>query len=176
MVKIFLMIMLVITLTIAACDEDTNTKPSSKEIGTQDSSEHSIKEIETQDSSKPSPKDTPQEKIKAPFEILHDVGGLKITVDKITNDDMLKIYITYENNSGTVYEPAESLFKIVADGKQEEHDTMRRLDFQENVLYEIENGVTYNSVLVFNKVKGDKFNLVFSVNYEDIRINNIKVP
>jgi len=170
MVKIFLLIILVATLAISACYEDTNTKPSSKEIGTQDSSEHSIKEIETQDSSKPSLKE-----IKAPFEILHDVGGLKITVDKITNDDMLKIYITYENNSGTVYEPAESLFKIVADGKQEEHDTMRRLDFQENVLYEIENGVTYKSVLIFNKVKGDKFNLVFSVNYSDIRINNIKV-
>jgi hypothetical protein len=170
MVKIFLLIMLVITLTIAACDEDINTKPI-KEIETQDSSNTSLKEISTQDSSKPSPKE-----IKAPFEILHDVGGLKITVDKITNDDMLKIYVTYENNSGTVYEPAESLFKIVADGKQEEHDTMRRLDFQENVLYEIENGVSYNSVLIFNKVKGDKFNLVFSVNYSDIRINNIKVP
>lgn len=113
--------------------------------------------------------------IKAPFSIKTGVEGLKVTVTGIENDGLLKIFIKYENKTGSVYEPAESLYKIVAAGKQYEADTMKALDFKSDPLYELEDGVIYDSVLVFPGVQAKKFNLVCSINYTQIRVNNIIV-
>jgi len=46
-------------------------------------------------------------------------------------------------------------------------------EFIKAPLYELENSVTYESILCFPNIKANKFNLVFSVDYKDIRINNI---
>lgn len=115
--------------------------------------------------------------VKVPFKIIHDKKGLEIKVTNVTNDKYLKIYVSYENNTGSSYELSESLHKIVADGKQQEHDTLRRLDLDNNEpLYNIEDCVKYDSVLIFDKIESNKFNLIFSVDYKSIRINNIIIP
>lgn len=119
-------------------------------------------------------KETPAKDIKAPFEIKTNIDGLKIDITKIEKvNNLLKIYVKYINNTGAVYELAESLHVVVADGKQYENDTLKTLDFIKAPLYELENSVTYESILCFPNIKANKFNLVFSVDYKDIRINNI---
>lgn len=147
-------------LTVLASCKAIETDEPIKQIGIVDKTEVIEKE---------------QKDVKAPFEIIHQEKGLKITVNKIINDDLLKIYVEYENNSGRVYDLAESLHKIVADGKQQKHDILRSLDFNENVLHELEDGVVYESVLVFDKIESNEFNLVFYVDYEPVRIKNVYV-
>ena len=158
----------------------SNTDIGEKETAIPVESENVIKESKnTVEKTKKSDEKTkePIKALKAPFEVVHHIDGLKITVTKITNDKVLKINVKYENNSGLPYDMGESLHKIVADGKQQEHDTTKRLEFlkYDDVLYEIEDGVNYESVLIFNKIDSDKFNLVFNVDYNDVRINNILV-
>jgi hypothetical protein len=113
--------------------------------------------------------------IKTPFEINTNVPGLKITITKITNTKFLKIFATYENNTVSVYHLTESLCKIVADGKQQQHNIIRRFDFDDNAVYDLESNASCDSVLVFDKIKSNLFDLIWNVNYENIRIYNVLV-
>ena len=160
----------IIFLLFAISSNDTETKDSKIKEIKEPFEKCGTKEIKTP------LKENTTKKIKAPFEICTDINGLKITITKITNDDLLKIYVKYENNTGSVYSPGECLCKIVADGRQQEADTMKALDFKKgDILYDLENGVTYESILIFDKIKDNKFNLIFNVDYDDVRINDIYI-
>ena len=112
--------------------------------------------------------------VKAPFEIKTDIEGLSIEVTKITNDDLLEVHVKYKNDTGKLLDLTTSLCKIVADGEQQEYNDAY-LDLNSNILYELENGVTYEQIIPFNKIKSNTFNLVFNCNYEDYRVNNIVI-
>jgi hypothetical protein len=118
---------------------------------------------------------TVPKEVKAPFEIKTDIEGLNIEITKITNEDLLNIHVKYKNNTGKLLDLTTSLCKIVADGKQQDEPNDAFLDLNSDPLYELENGVTYEQIIPFDKVKSNTFNLVLVCNYEEYRVNNIIV-
>jgi hypothetical protein len=117
----------------------------------------------------------PNKKIKAPFEIKTDIEGLNIEITKITNEDLLNIHVKYKNNTGQLLDLTTSLCRIVADGKQQDSYNDAYLDLNQNILYELENGVEYEQIIPFDKIKSNTFNLVLVCNYEEYRVNNIQL-
>ena len=130
----------------------------------------------TKVSAEPKKKEEAKE-IKAPFGIKTGIEGLKVTVNSIKRqDNLLEISITYDNNSGGVVTATDTLTQIVADNEQYEVNWDLTWDINNgNLLDEIENSVSKNTKIIFTGVKANKFNLVFLLNYEKIRINNIVV-
>lgn len=106
-----------------------------------------------------------------PLSFKNNDNSFEVKITKITNDDMLKIYVEYVNNSGIPVPPCESLSKIVSDGKQIEYN----YDLNETLYEDIEDGVTIQSILVFPKVNSNSINLILKPGYTDLRISNIKV-
>lgn len=111
------------------------------------------------------------------------------TVDKVTvaltkvsqDEDSLKIYFTYTNNSNDMEMPLPSLTKVVCNGKQYGYNS--RFNFER--YYEtgvdhfdesMEPGVTAKTIVFFEPIPGaDVVNIVANVNFNSIRFNNIKV-
>ncbi|MGO4887053.1 stalk domain-containing protein [Anaerobacillus sp. MEB173] len=109
------------------------------------------------------------------------VNGVTIKIDKIEQDnDSLRLYVTYTNNSSKEIMTGDSLAKIVANGKQYAYD----IDFNFDRYYEtgvdhaqdfIEPGVTEKSVIFFKPVNADTINIVLNAHFEDYRYNNVKI-
>lgn len=168
---------LFLIISLAACsylmdDNNTNDGITAKNLETDS------KNIESTDKFKNSEKPTDSKEptvIEAPFEVIHNRTGLEIIVNKIENDDMLKLYMTYKNNSGRPFSICDGLYSVIADSKQlEPNDAI--LDLNSDILYDIENGVNYDLIIPFDKINVDMFNLVVNVDYDDVRINNIRIP
>lgn len=112
----------------------------------------------------------PGEGIETPFTI-YDRNGLTAVINKIANKETLRIYVSYSNKSGEVIELTESLCKVVSNNKQEECDTLRSLDLIENPLYELENNVEYDSIMVFDKIDSETFDFIFNIDYNEVKFN-----
>lgn len=110
------------------------------------------------------------------------IGKVTVTINKVTQDaDSLKVYVTYINKSDKAVSPAESLSKIVSNGKQYDYDTMFNFDRYydtgvDNASGSLEPGVTAKSVLFFPPVANPtKINILVQPNYEEFRFNDIVV-
>lgn len=140
-----------------------------------ESSTTPIETIKTDEGANVAKNTTVPKEVKAPFEIKTDIEGLNIEITKITNDDLLNIHVKYKNNTGKLLDLTTSLCRIVADGKQQDEPNDAFLDLNSDPLYELENGVTYEQIIPFDKIKSNTFNLVLVCNYEEYRVNNIIV-
>lgn len=114
-------------------------------------------------------------------ELSQTINGVTITIDDIQQDnDSLRLYVTYTNNSDEAAMTGDSLAKIVSNGKQYAYDH----DFNFPRYYEtgvdkaqdfIEPGVTEKSVIFFEPVSSETINIVLNANFEHYRYNNVSV-
>ncbi|GBF73190.1 hypothetical protein PA598K_01475 [Paenibacillus sp. 598K] len=110
------------------------------------------------------------------------IKGVTITLDRAEqDDDSLRLYVTYTNNSDDQAMTGDSLSKIVANGKQYEYDFDTNWDRYYNKDVDkapdfIEPGVTAKSVIFFPPVPNvNNINVVLNADFEDYRFNNVKV-
>ncbi|WP_411680408.1 Ig-like domain-containing protein [Clostridium thailandense] len=108
--------------------------------------------------------------------------NVTINLNKVVqDDDSLKVYLTYINNSTKEVLTGDSLAKLVANGKQYGYDS----DFNFNRYYNqnvphaqgiIEPTVKEKSLIYFNPITDtDTINLVLNAGFEDYAFNNIKI-
>lgn len=109
------------------------------------------------------------------------INNITIKINKIIQDsDSLKLYITYSNGSNKQIMSADSLSKIVFNGKQYEYNSAFNFDryYEKNIKAPdfIEPGVTADSVIFFPPINNaNKINVVLNANYQSYRFNNIDV-
>ena len=163
---------LLISMSLAACNASDYSQRETKKV-----EKTGIEgDAATAESKEPVESEESPESIEAnvaPFEIVTD-DDFTITVDKVIADEsLLKIYVTYDNETGVPISPCESLSKIVdlETRKQIEYD----IEINDTLFEDIESGVVQESVLVFKRPEGNSFNLVMNVNYEEYRVNNILI-
>jgi hypothetical protein len=110
------------------------------------------------------------------------INDVTVTLKKVEQDeDSLKLYVTYTNNSKNEITTNDSLTKIVHNGKQYEYDSGFNFDRYyekdvDNAPHSIEPTVSADSVIFFEPISNvDKINIVFHTNIEDYRFNNVEV-
>lgn len=111
------------------------------------------------------------------------INNVTINLNKVEQDnDSLRIFITYINNSNDEVSTNDSLTRIVSARKQYEYDTQFAYDrYSVNDDIEIapssiEPTVSADSVIFMKPIQNvDKVNLVLKANYEEYRFNNVKV-
>ncbi|TDQ39256.1 copper amine oxidase N-terminal domain-containing protein [Aureibacillus halotolerans] len=105
-----------------------------------------------------------------------------VKLDKVVQDeDSLRLYVTYYNESGEEMRVAESLATIVANGKQYDFDQSFNFDrwYGNDVAHAsgtLQPGVSAESVIFFEPIPGvDKVNVLLRPGFEDFRFNDVKV-
>lgn len=110
------------------------------------------------------------------------VNGVTIEISRVEQDsDSLRVYIKYTNTTKNEINTAESLSKIVMNGKQYDYDTMFNFDRYYNkgvpkAPYSLEPGASADSVLFFPADPGaSTVNVTVSPEFNSIRFTDIKI-
>lgn len=109
------------------------------------------------------------------------IDNITVKIAKVEQDsELLKIFVTYTNNTNTEVSTAESLAKIVCNNTQYEYDMKLDIDNlksgYDKAPYGLEPKVTANSVLFFKHIPdAERINISLGTNYNKFKFNNIKV-
>ncbi|GAV21567.1 hypothetical protein [Carboxydothermus pertinax] len=116
------------------------------------------------------------------------IKDVKVTITKVEQDSKaLKIYVAYTNNSPERIDPAESLVKVISNGRQYEYDLSFVLDYMDkyrdeytsypHAPSEIEPGVIADSVILLPPIPNIEKNvrIILRANYEYYTFLNVPV-